>query len=60
MISLSELKFGGIFIVVVVFVVTLIPAGSGYIQCHYCGVRKLCTLPFDPDYAEQINCSVSW
>jgi len=29
------------------------------IPCHYCGSRALCTLPFNSDFAESINCTIS-
>ena len=32
---------------------------SGEIDCHYCGIRKLCTLPYDEEFAEKITCKKS-
>lgn len=29
------------------------------IPCQYCGSRMLCTLPFNPDYAEVVNCTIA-
>ena len=39
--------------------VVLTGFAEGKIECHYCGIRKLCTLPYDPKTAEFINCPVS-
>lgn len=32
---------------------------EGSIQCHYCGIRRLCQLPFDQEAAETITCDQS-
>ena len=32
---------------------------SGVIDCHYCGIRKLCTLPYDDSFSEKISCAKS-
>ena len=32
---------------------------SGIIECHYCGIRKLCTLPYDDTFSEKISCAKS-
>ena len=32
---------------------------SGIIECHYCGIRKLCSLPYDDTLAEKISCAKS-
>ena len=29
---------------------------SAEIECHSCGIRKLCSLPYNADYAETITC----
>jgi len=40
------------------FFFLLKPAFAG-IQCHYCGVKGLCKLPYDPSEAEFITCPKS-
>ena len=32
---------------------------SGSIDCHYCGIRNLCTLPYDETFSEKISCPKS-
>ena len=32
---------------------------SGIIECHYCGIRKLCSLPYDDTFSEKISCAKS-
>lgn len=32
---------------------------SGDIECHYCGIRKLCTLPYEKEFSEKITCTKS-
>ena len=34
-------------------------AVNGAIECHYCGPRKLCTLPYDEEKSERITCEKS-
>ena len=31
----------------------------GKIDCHYCGIRKLCTLPYVGTFSEKITCAKS-
>ena len=32
---------------------------SSEIECHYCGIRHLCTLPYEESFSERITCEKS-
>lgn len=48
----------GIVVSVLVLYLSIYQA-SGIIECHYCGIRKLCTLPYDDTFSEKISCEKS-
>ena len=40
-------------------VTALAQLAESKIECHSCGIRKLCSLPYEPTKAEWITCPVS-
>ena len=32
---------------------------SGEIECHSCGIRKLCSLPYNEEFAEKLTCKTA-
>lgn len=42
-----------------IIILALISLAKANIECHYCGLRQLCPLPYDEDKTERISCAKS-